>query len=219
MSYSVETDSWDVVANINYFAADGSIRQPGIFKKPIHGERTATARSMTIRDVRPIVNQFKINANGFEFVKLPAKERYMDDEAIEHEYYPEVSAIVQFITGATTVHVFNHFVRRKAYDPSGHPHVDYCGVPELLEGTKEELRLPPNIAKLYNTSSHFCYVNSWRPIQTVKRGPLALADATQCRTQTISSELESFLVELSQETTSCLIAVRVSSTSGTICMK
>lgn len=81
-------------------------------------------------------------------------------------------------TGANTVNVFNHFVRQNAGDPSGHPHVDYCGVPKLLEGTKEELRLPPHIVKLYDTSSRFCYVNTWRPIQTVKRDPLALADAT-----------------------------------------
>ena len=100
MPYSEDTGPRDVVANINYFAADGTTRQPGIFKKPIHGLRAEHARWMTIHDIRPIVNHFTIDANGFQFIKLPSKKRHVqNDEVIKHEYYPELSVIVKSMYG------------------------------------------------------------------------------------------------------------------------
>ncbi|TVY83763.1 Gibberellin cluster GA4 desaturase [Lachnellula suecica] len=174
-----ESDRRDILADINYFAADGTTRQPGVFKKPVHGVRSEYARLMTIRNIRSIVDDFQINVNGFQFVRLPTKERDVTDvELVKNEYYQELSDTVKSITGASTVHVFNHVLRQTTDAPSGHPHVDYCGVPELLEGTKQEIPLPPHISKLYGTSSRFCYVNTWRPLKTLNRDPLALADAT-----------------------------------------
>ncbi|KAH6708920.1 hypothetical protein BKA61DRAFT_615084 [Leptodontidium sp. MPI-SDFR-AT-0119] len=172
----------DIVATINYFAADGTTRQPGIFKKPVHGVPSEHARSMTIHDVRPIVGNFKLDANGFQFVKLPPKDTGRDfnayeDETIANEYYLELAEIVKNLTGASTVHVFNHVLRQTADAPTGHPHVDYTGVPSHLEGTKAELRLPPPISALFNTSTRYAYINAWRPIRTIQRDPLALADA------------------------------------------
>jgi len=87
---------WNVITSINYFAADGTIRQPGIFNKPTHGVPTEHARSMTIRDIRPVVDNFKLDTNGFQFVKLPAKERDVkDDEVVRNDYYPEISDVVK----------------------------------------------------------------------------------------------------------------------------
>ena len=91
------------------------------------------------------------------------------------------------------MYVFNHVIRQHSDPseeggqdekgrwkiiPSGHPHVDYCGVPELMEGTKKEIVLPPAITKLYNTSSRFCFLGAWRPLKTLKKDPLAVADTT-----------------------------------------
>jgi hypothetical protein len=96
MPHSGNDGRRDVIADINYFAADGTTRQPGIFKKPSYGASTEYARSMTIHDVRPIVDNFKLDVNGFQFVKLPAKERDVEhDETIKQEYYPELEGIVK----------------------------------------------------------------------------------------------------------------------------
>lgn len=89
--------------------------------------------------------------------------------------------------------VFNHVVRAHsspsdkgkldAYGrwqdiPAGHPHVDYCGDPIFLEGTKQELNLPSHVASLFDQSSRYAYLGAWRPLETVRRDPLALCDAT-----------------------------------------
>jgi hypothetical protein len=96
MSRSEDNGRWNVVSSINYFAADGTIRQPGTFKKPVHGVPAEHARSKTIRDVRPIVEHFKLDTNGFQFVKLPAKERDVkNDEVIRNDYYLELSNVVK----------------------------------------------------------------------------------------------------------------------------
>jgi hypothetical protein len=96
-------------------------------------------------------------------------------------------------TGASTAFAFNHVVRAHsspsdkgipdAYGrwqdiPTGHPHVDYCGDPAFLEGTKQELKLPAHIAALYDTCSRYVYLGAWRPLRTLRRDPLAVCDAT-----------------------------------------
>jgi len=96
MPQSENNGQRDVVAYINYFAADGTTRQPGIFKKPTYGTSTDSARSMMIHDIRPVVDNFKLDVNGFQFVKLPARERRVDDdEVIQQEDYPEIEEIVK----------------------------------------------------------------------------------------------------------------------------
>lgn len=97
-------------------------------------------------------------------------------------------------TNATTVHVFNHCMRQCSdpslqglknaqgqwqMAPSGYPHVDYSGRPEDVRGTQEELGrvLPPEILACFKTASRFAFLNAWRPLKTVQRDPLAVADA------------------------------------------
>lgn len=95
-------------------------------------------------------------------------------------------------TGAPKVHIFNHIVRRCSdpfakgqvdasgrwqVPPSGHPHVDYSGRPQDLRGTLEELKLPPHIQALFESAPRFAFINVWRPLTTVRRDPLAVADA------------------------------------------
>lgn len=101
--------------------------------------------------------------------------------------------IVPPSTGASTVHVFNHCIRqcneavskgkldfsgRWLAAASGHPHVDYAARPEDIQGTLEELNFPAEIARRFGSSSRFAFVNAWRPLRTVRRDPLAVADAS-----------------------------------------
>lgn len=89
--------------------------------------------------------------------------------------------------------IFNHCIRqcsdaalkgrldslgRWQVAPSGHAHVDYAGRPKDLGGTLEELQLPRDITSRFENASRFSLVNAWRPLKTVLRDPLAVADAT-----------------------------------------
>lgn len=105
-------------------------------------------------------------------------------------------------TGASTVFAFNHCVRqcsdstrkgeldslgRWQVAPSGHAHVDYAGRPADIRGTLAELQFPDDIASRFENDddnnndnaamSRFSLVNAWRPLKTVLRDPLAVADA------------------------------------------
>ncbi|PSN65222.1 hypothetical protein BS50DRAFT_527433 [Corynespora cassiicola Philippines] len=184
----------DVVADINYFPATGKTIETSSWKRRYLGISDENTRSMTIHDVRGKESQFELAKNGFQFIVLPDKERStVDDATIVRDYYPELEELAKILTGATTAHVFNHVIRQHSLPsdkgklddkgrwqdiPSGHPHVDYCGVPSLMEGTKNEVRVPPHIRKLFDTSSRFAFLGAWRPLKTLKKDPLAVADAT-----------------------------------------
>jgi hypothetical protein len=56
--------------------------------------------------------------------------------------------------------------------------VDYCGDLDFLEGTRQELNLPPDISLLYDASSRYSYLGAWRPLKTLRKDPLAVCDAT-----------------------------------------
>ncbi|PVI00974.1 hypothetical protein DM02DRAFT_706601 [Periconia macrospinosa] len=190
----------DTIADINYLPATGKIIETSAWKKRYLQERDQFTRAMKIRDIRGMGHKFQLDLNGFEFVQIPTKQRSTDDdEVIIKDYYPELENIIRKMTGASTVFAFNHAIRQ-ASDPSeegkpdnngrlqqipaSHPHVDYAaidtdsGIRELIEGTKKEITFPPHISKLYDTCSRFCFLNVWRPLKTIKKDPLAVADAT-----------------------------------------
>jgi hypothetical protein len=95
-------------------------------------------------------------------------------------------------TGASTAYVFNHVIRAHSSPndkgvqdsqgrwqdiPSGHPHVDYAGMPFAIAGTRAELNLPAHISRLFDTSSRFAFLGAWRPLKTITKDPLAVCDA------------------------------------------
>ncbi|KAJ8107349.1 hypothetical protein OPT61_g8931 [Boeremia exigua] len=185
-----------VAADINYFPAADAPIPTSAWKKRYLSVGDEHTRSTIIHDVRHVQREFSLDTNGFHFVKLPPKHRIdasSTEERIRQDYYPELEALAKSLTGASTAFVFNHVVRAHTSPldkgkldvhgrwqdiPAGHPHVDYCGEPASLEGTKQELNLPPHISVLFDTSSHYAYLGIWRPLKTVYRDPLAVCDAT-----------------------------------------
>lgn len=95
-------------------------------------------------------------------------------------------------TGASTVHVFNHLIRAavqtadqlsytqdpKALGPAGQPHVDFTRIPKYLEALKDPSGVLGTYSQLFEMASRWQIVGTWRPIKTIKRDPLAVADAT-----------------------------------------
>ena len=107
--------------------------------------------------------------------------------------YPPLRGRSDDRTDASIAFVFNHIIRahltpadkgkldsygRWQDIPAGHPHVDYCGDLDFLEGTRQELNLPPDVSLLYDASSRYSYLGAWRPLKTLRKDPLAVCDAT-----------------------------------------
>ncbi|KAF2853197.1 hypothetical protein T440DRAFT_466183 [Plenodomus tracheiphilus IPT5] len=197
MSYTrKDSHGGDVVADINYFAPTGVPITTSMWKKPVLGEKDEFTRPMTIHDVRRCDKTFQLGIHGFQFIKLPPKQRITaedGEEIIRRDYYPELEQIAKDLTGATTAHVFNHVIRahsspsaegiQDSYGrwqsiPSSHPHVDYANGAPYIAGTIRELNLPPPFTSLFTSSTRFAFLGLWRPLKTVRRDPLAVCDAT-----------------------------------------
>jgi uncharacterized ParB-like nuclease family protein len=141
--------------------------------------------TVTIRDVRPVASALSLEREGFQLVTAASGVRdFYDEEAVRTRYYAETASLLEELTGATRVHIFDHTVRRRVpgatdrstgtrRQPAMHVHNDYTvrsgpqRVRDLLgEDAGDLLR------------RRFSVVNVWRPIRgPVQDAPLALADA------------------------------------------
>jgi hypothetical protein len=141
--------------------------------------------TVTIRDVRPVASTPSLEREGFQVIAAPSSVGdFYDEEAVRTRYYAETRSLLQELTGASRVVVFDHTIRRRipgATDrTSGIPrqpvprvHNDYTvksgpqRVRDLLgEDASDLLR------------RRFSVVNVWRPIRgPIQDAPLAVADA------------------------------------------
>lgn len=150
-----------------------------------------------IADGRPLRGAFALDVQGFELLHSPtlADDLY-DDEALEAIYRPEIEQLVQSVTGAAKVLVFDHTIRSNA---NGHRnaqgireavrrvHNDYTDksapqrIRDLLPATEAATRL----------QKRYAFINVWRPISgPLEEAPLALADARSLRREDlIASDL------------------------------
>ncbi|HTV97279.1 MAG TPA: CmcJ/NvfI family oxidoreductase [Steroidobacteraceae bacterium] len=140
---------------------------------------------VTIRDVRPAASTLSLEREGFQLLAAASSVAdFYDQEAVRTRYYAEAVSLLEGLTGASHVVVFDHTTRRRipgATDRSpGTPrqpvprvHNDYTvksgpqRVRDLLgEGASDLLR------------KRFAVVNLWRAIRgPVQDAPLAVADA------------------------------------------
>ena len=148
---------------------------------------TAVYRQHTveIRDVRPVASTLSLEREGFQLLTAPTSVRDFDDEeAIRTGYYAETISLLEELTGASRVVVFDHTIRRRipgATDrttgiprqPVPRVHNDYTAtsgpqrVRDLLGGEAGAL-----------LRKRFSVINVWRPIRgPVQDSPLAVSDA------------------------------------------
>ena len=70
---------------------------------------TFNIRNVEIEDVRGNEHKYTLDTTGFEFHRHPVKHtRFLDDEEIRAEYYPECMEFIKELTGATKVFPFEH---------------------------------------------------------------------------------------------------------------
>src|SRR6266849_6683332 len=126
---------------------------PNNIRRRVSGEHEV--RQMTIRNGRPLADEFDLEVTGFEFVKHETRVRdFFDAEELKRVYYPEVEALVKKVSGASRVVVFDHTLRsgdeaereaRLVREPVLNVHNDYTEwsgpqrVRELLPDDAENL--------------------------------------------------------------------------------
>ena len=140
-------------------------------------------RQVTIRNGRPLADEFDLEVTGFEFVKHETRVcDFFDAEELKRVYYPEVEALVKIVSGASRVVVFDHTLRsgdeaereaKLVREPVFNVHNDYTEwsgpqrVRELLPDEAEDL-----------LRRRFAIIQVWRPIRhPVETFPLAICDA------------------------------------------
>ncbi|TMG70986.1 MAG: methyltransferase [Betaproteobacteria bacterium] len=126
---------------------------PNNIRRRVSGENEV--RQMTIRDGRPLADEFDLEVTGFEFVEHKTRVRdFFDSEELKRVYYPEVEALVKKVSGASRVVVFDHTLRsgdeaereaKLVREPVLNVHNDYTEwsgpqrVRDLLPGEAEAL--------------------------------------------------------------------------------
>jgi len=141
--------------------------------------------AVTIRDVRPVASTLSLEREGFKLVTAASRiNDFYDHEAVQTCYYAEAVSLLEELTGALRVVVFDHTIRRRIpgttdraqgtpRQPVPRVHNDYTvksgpqRVRDLLgEDAGELLR------------GRFSVINVWRPIRgPIQDAPLAVADA------------------------------------------
>lgn len=140
-------------------------------------------QAVSIRNGRPLVDEFDLDVHGFEFVDHPTKMKdFFDAEELRRVYYAEAVELIKRVSGARRVVVFDHTLRsgdqaeresRLIREPVLSVHNDYTEwsgpqrVREVLPAEAEQL-----------LSGRFAIIQAWRAInQPIESNPLAIADA------------------------------------------
>ncbi|TFK48907.1 hypothetical protein OE88DRAFT_1683477 [Heliocybe sulcata] len=139
---------------------------------------------MDIENVRGREQEFTLDKNGFQFYTRPSKHTdFTDDAKIQEEYYPESIELIQELTGASQVVLFDHTIRRRRPDetedtPDKRQPVPRVHVDQTTDSATRRVHrhLPPSEAPLL-VQRRFQIINLWRPIKHAALDwPLAFCD-------------------------------------------
>ncbi len=140
---------------------------------------------VAIRDVRPVATTLSLEREGFQLLTAPTRVKDFDDEeSIRARYYAETISLLEQVTGASKVVVFDHTIRRRipgANDratgiprqPVPRVHNDYT-----VESGPQRVRDLLGAEAEFLLQKRFSVINVWRPIRgPVQDSPLAVSDA------------------------------------------
>jgi hypothetical protein len=161
--------------SLEYEPAPGVPRTTAVYRE----------HTVTIRDVRPVASALSLEREGFQLVNAASGiSDFSDQESVENRYYAGTVSLLEELTGASRVVVFDHTIRRR--------------IPGAADRTKGVPRQPvPRVHNDYTVKSgpqrvvdllgeeasdllrgRFSVVNVWRPIRgPIQDSPLAVADA------------------------------------------
>jgi hypothetical protein len=185
---AVEAPPSSVTAGLRYLEPTTEKPRSLEFEPPPGVPRTSAVYreyAVEIRDLRPLAETLSLDREGFQLLTVPSSVTdFSDEDAIRGRYYAQTISLLQHVTGASRVVVFDHTIRRRipgATDrttgiprqPVPRVHNDYTvksgpqRVRDLLGDEAENL-----------LQRRFAVINVWRPIRgPIQDSPLAVADA------------------------------------------
>ncbi|KAI1496235.1 amino acid permease-domain-containing protein [Biscogniauxia marginata] len=143
-----------------------------------------------ITDISGRESEFTLDGNGFQIHRHVAQEKdFVDDDHIKAVYYPETEQLLKDVTGASKIFIFDHTVRRQPQDQRGGN--NGAAAPANLRGPVQRVHIDQTYSASLSRVPHHLpaeeasellkgrvqIINVWRPIRTVLRDPLAIADA------------------------------------------
>ncbi|KAI1323629.1 hypothetical protein F5Y16DRAFT_403308 [Xylariaceae sp. FL0255] len=176
----------EVETVLNYFKdnEDGTPPAPRYVDRPDSGARPFDAQTVKITNIAGREAEFSLDKQGFQVYPHVAQEKdFLDDEHIKAVYYPETEQLLKDVTGASKVFIFDHTIRRETQDPTGQRfnrrgpvnavHIDQSYRASL---SRVPHHLPAEEAAEL-LKGRVQIINVWRPISTIQKDPLAVADA------------------------------------------
>ena len=171
LTYSVDTGEKPV--NETMEAGNLERKYTGVFDEHV----------MTVHNGRLKQEGFSLDKHGFEFIEHKTDvKNFFDPDELSEVYYPEVEKIVQRVSGASRVVIFDHTIRsgnradreeRLLREPVHRVHNDYTE----WSGPQRVRDILPDEAD--DLLQHRCAViQVWRPISIpIETDPLAICEA------------------------------------------
>ncbi|KAL2867369.1 putative methionine permease [Aspergillus lucknowensis] len=175
-----------VQTTLNFFKdhEDGSPPTPNIVgDMQTYNKQPTETIPVTIHDISGHELEYTLDGNGFQIYYHESVEKdFLDDEQIKRVYYPETEQLLKDATGASKVFIFDHTIRRQPKDtrtpaaqlrgPVQRVHID-----QSYSASKNRVthHLPSEAETLLK--GRYQIINVWRPIKTIYKDPLAVADA------------------------------------------
>ncbi|KAJ5921007.1 hypothetical protein N7466_009333 [Penicillium verhagenii] len=156
---------------------DGSPLAPSYVNQPETYIREAVVLPATIHDVSGHEQDYSLDGQGFQFYYHKSQETdFLDDEQIKRTYYPETEQLLKDATGASRIFIFDHTIRRGTGGQSRGP-VQRVHIDQSYEASKNRVtyHLPEDAPELLK--GRYQIINVWRPIKTILKDPLAVANA------------------------------------------
>jgi hypothetical protein len=181
-------DSSSVRAGVLYLEPTSEKPRSLEFDAPPGVPRTTTVyreRMVEIRDLRPAAPTFSLDREGFQLLTAPSSVHdFGHEDAIRNRYYAETVALLEAVTGAARIVVFDHTIRRRVPGATDRA----VGVPRQpvprIHNDYTVKSGPQRVRDLLGTDAaellqrRFAVINVWRPIRgPVQDAPLAVCDA------------------------------------------
>ncbi|KAK4144249.1 uncharacterized protein C8A04DRAFT_11585 [Dichotomopilus funicola] len=175
----------DTVMNYYDDPNDGTPPTPYYVGRPISEQlkaRPTVPVHVDVTDIGGNEDKYTLDSHGFQVVRHASEEKdFLDEEQIKSRYYAETTQLLKDVTGATRVLIFDHTIRRvqKAETPEAalRGPVRQVHIDQSYAASEDRVRyhLPDEAEELLK--KRFQIINVWRPIKTILKDPLAIADA------------------------------------------
>ncbi|TDZ14034.1 Gibberellin cluster GA4 desaturase [Colletotrichum spinosum] len=151
-----------------------------------HDAEFLDVKPAEVHNARATDQEFSIAATGFQYAQLhpPPDIDYLDDEQVRKIYFPQLEKLLKEQLCASQVKAFHHVVRNVTYEdgmvytrkhrcPARRPHVD---VTSRFAPTLMSWDCPDMHADVHANGKHWQMVNAWRPLKTVRKNPVTVAE-------------------------------------------